>query len=190
MKEKGARRWIDLVLLALLPFVTVLVVAAEHYGVFDRWRGLEQVEQVSARFDESYAPDASRPVYPGDPAWNPMITLIKKYSTVKLRSDRLPETIARMRATLSTDERDGFEWTSPSTPFVVFYVRWPQNTGKGIPSQDFTVVGTIGQLQEWIAQSKDDFHFLINDILLGLVPVALGLCLWRMNYLHRHRRTT
>jgi len=183
-KGRRQKRWIDFVLSVLLPASILLVVLAEHYGVFESWRGLDLVEEVADRFSHSYTPDASKPVYPEDAAWKPMIELIEKYSKVKLRTDKEPKTIARFQATLSTKEVDSFEWTSPSTPFVVLYRHWPENSGPGIPKEDYTVVGSIGDLQSWITQSKNDFHFLINDIVLGVIAVVFGWWLWRMNYLH------
>lgn len=174
MTEKHTKRWIELAVSVLLPIGSLAAIALEHYGVFDRWRGLDRVEEVADRFAHSYTPDASMPVYPQDAAWQPTIELIEKYSKAKLRTDKQPQTIARLRATLSTKDADGFEWTSPSTPFIVFYRHWPGNSGRPIPQDDFTIVGTIGELQSWIAQSKSDFHFLIDDVLLTLLAALLG----------------
>jgi hypothetical protein len=181
MKGKGAERWVDLSLLALLPLASAAVVAAEHFGVFDRWTGLTAAEQVSARFDESYAPDASRPVFRGDPAWKPMMRLIRTYSKAKLQADKQPGEIARFQASLSTNSQ-GYEWTAPSTPIVVLYGYWPPGAGRAPPRDDITIVGTIGQLHEWIDRSRNQFHFLVNDLLLALMPVGFGLWLWRINY--------
>ena len=187
MKETRTKHWSDLVS-ALLPLGIILVVAAEHYGLVDRWRGLDEVQKVSDRFDESYAPDASRPLFRGDAAWKPTVELIRKYSKVKLRTDEQPDEIVRFRATFSAKDTEGFEWTSPSTPFAVVYGYWPPETGHPPPPlQDVTIVGTIGELQGWIAQSESDFHFLVNDVILGLMPVLFGLWLWRTNYLIGNR---
>lgn len=176
----GIKRSIDFAASVLLPICVVLVAGAEHFGAFDHLRGLDKVQVVADRFDESYAPDASRPVYPEDTAWKPTIALIEKYAKVKLRADRKPQTIARLRASLSTKDNSGYEWTSPSTPFAVLYVRWPRNTGVPIPQEDFSVVGSIGDLQNWIIQSRNDLHFIINDVLLGVLAAALGYWGWRI----------
>jgi hypothetical protein len=128
-------------------------------------------------------------VHVGDAAWEPLIDLIQKYSKTKLRADKTPQTVARLRATLDTQQELGdgarSEWTSPSTPFVVFYRYWPGNTGKTIPPEDFTIVGTIGDLQGWIADSKADCHFLIHDIVLGVLALALGYGVWHVSHLYR-----
>jgi hypothetical protein len=181
MKRKTTRRWIEFAVSVLLPLGGLSVVLLEHYGALDRLRGLNRVEEVADRFSHSYSPDASKPVYPDDVEWQPTIRLIKKYSKAKLRTDKEAQTIARFKATLSTQDPNGSEWTSPSTPFAVLYRRWPQNSGSQIPPEDYTIVGSIGELQSWIAQSKSDFHFLINDVFLTLMAALLGYWLWRVN---------
>jgi len=136
MAATGLKRhkwWVDLVRVAVLPVMVLVVAMAEHYGVIDHWRGLDRVKAVADNFSLSYAANASTPIYPNDAAWKPLIALIEKYSAVKLRADRKPQTVARFVASLSTQEPMGEgkigEWTSPSTPFVVFYRHWPGNTG-------------------------------------------------------------
>lgn len=184
---KGHKWWVDLLRAAVLPAMVLLVVLSEHHGIIDHWRGLDRVKAVADNFNLSYAADASTPVYPQDAAWKPLIALIKRYSAAKLRTDKQPQTIARFKASLSTQEPIGggkiSEWTSPSTPFVVFYRHWPNNTGQRIPPEDFTIVGTIGDLQNWIAQSRNDFYFVLHDIVLGFITLAVGYSLWHMNHL-------
>jgi hypothetical protein len=186
---RGHKWWVDLVRAAVLPVILLLVVLAEHYGVIDRWRGLDLVEAVADNFSLSYAPNASAPIYPEDAAWKPLIALIERYSSAKLRRDKQPQTVARMVASLSTQEPMGSgriaEWTSPSTPVVVFYRHWPNNTGQNIPPEDFTIVGTIGELQNWIVQSRNDFYFLLHDMVLGLITLGVGYSLWHMNHLQK-----
>jgi hypothetical protein len=73
-------------------------VLAEHTGFTDRMLGLDLVEKVANRFDKSYAPNASTPVYPEDAEWIPTMRLIEKYSNVKWPPGRTPQTIARMQS--------------------------------------------------------------------------------------------
>jgi hypothetical protein len=151
------KRWIEFARVAVLPIIYLLLVVAEHSGVIDHWRGLDRVKDIAANFNLSCAPDASKPVYPTDPAWHSLIGLIHKYSKAQLRTDKQPQTVARFVATLSTQQpvrgAHFSEWTAPSTPIVLFYRHWPENTGKSIPPEDFTIVGTIGDLQNWIELS-------------------------------------
>lgn len=186
---KAAKRWLELSGAAVLPITCLLLVVAEHDGFIDHWRGLDRVRTVADNFSLSYAPDASTPVYPSDAAWKPLIDLIQEYSKVKLRTDKQPQTIARFPATLSAQQELGrgrlSEWTAPSTPSAVLYRHWPENTGKTIPREDYTIVGTIGDLQSWIAQSKADYHFLVHDIVWGILALALGYAGWHVNHFHR-----
>lgn len=170
--EAKSKRWIELLPITVLFLIGVLLPVAEHWGTFDHLRGLDKIQEVADNFNLSYKEDASMPVYPDNAAWRPLIELIGKYSKAKLRTDKQPQTIARIKATLSTKEETGpgrliSEWTSPSTPFVVFYQHWPGDSGKSIPPEEVTVVGSIGDLNQWIARSRSDFHFLINDVVLG-----------------------
>ena len=169
---------INIGLIVVLPLCILLTAVGEHSGRFDRWRGLDQVEKVSDSFNHSYGSEPSKPVYPSDTEWAPTLRLIEEFSKHKLRTDREPATIARMQATQSIQERNtDLEWTSPSTPFVVLYQRWPTNSGKDLTADEYTVVGSIGDLQNWIARSKAELHFWINDIVLGLMSLALGVWL-------------
>jgi hypothetical protein len=107
-----------------LPIIYLILVIAEHNGLIDHWRGLDKVQEVEDSFSLSYAPNASKPVYPNDSAWKPLIGLIRKYSKVKLRTDKQPQTVARFAATFSAKQDVGggvpSEWTSPATPFCCF----------------------------------------------------------------------
>lgn len=183
-----AKRWLELGRIAVLPILYLLLVLAEHNGLIDHWRGLDRVQTVANNFSLSYAPDASTPVYPSDAAWKPLLGLIQRYSAVKLRSDKQPQTVARFATTLSTRQEIGegvrTEWTSPSTPFAVMYRHWP-DPGTTFPREDYTIVGTIGALQNWIAQSKADCHFLVHDIVLGILALVFGYAVWHLNHLSR-----
>jgi hypothetical protein len=65
----------------------------------------------------------------------------------------------------------------------VIYKHWP--SGADLTREDYTIVGGIGDLQSWVAQSEADCHFLIHDIVLGILALALGYAVWHMNHLHR-----
>ena len=67
--------------------------------------------------------------------------------------------------------------TSPATPIVVFYYNWPnvKFPGSVVPQEELTVVGTLGDLHDWIARRHEDIHFFVVDLLLvGVVPIAVG----------------
>src|SRR5271163_237404 len=81
--------------LFILPFLYLGFMVAERAGVWDRLFGLDLVEQAAARFELSYAPDASRPVNVGDKEWKPLLSLVYKYSTAEFPADKQPRVIAR-----------------------------------------------------------------------------------------------
>jgi hypothetical protein len=66
----------------------------------------------------------------------------------------------------------------------VLYRRWP-DPGATFPPAEYTIVGTIGDLQSWIAESKSDFHFYLHDIVLGILALLVGYWVWHINHLKR-----
>ena len=163
----------------VLPLLYLGFLVADRNGVWAHMRGLDKVELVASRFEQSYAPDASHPVSVGDPEWKPLIRLIYKYSNADFPKGREPQTVARLRATLSTEEKGPggqiiSEWTAPSTPLLVLYRKWP---GQPVPKEEICTVGTIGDLRTWISRSKDDFRFMVKDVFLVLFSFAVGASL-------------
>ncbi len=129
----------------------------------------------------SVGPDHAVPVRAGEREFEPTIALIKKYSATKLADN--PQVIARLQAkvydaqSLGTDGKLA-QWTSPATPIVVFYYNWPnvRFPAGTVPQDQYTIVGTLGNLHEWIVRSHEDMHFLIVDLLLvGVVPIMVGV---------------
>lgn len=167
-----------------LPVLYLLFLLADRAGVWSHLRRLDMIESVAARFEKSYAADASHPVSVGDPEWDPLMRLVYRYSNTEFPRNKQPQTIARFQATVSGSQTspDGVilsEWTAPSTPFAVLFVKW---SGQSIPREDCYVAGTIGDLRSWIARSKDDFRFLVKDVFLVLFSFAVGFSL----LLHEH----
>lgn len=168
----------------LLPLALYLVfIVSERKGYWDQLRGLHLVQEIAERFERSVGPDDAIPVRAGDPQFAPTISLIQRYSPKKLASDKTPQVIARGRANVYDAQPQGpdeklAQWTSPVTPVVVFYYDWPNvkfPDGK-IPTDQYIVIGTLGDLHEWIARSREDFHFLFVDLLLvGIVPLMIGV---------------
>jgi hypothetical protein len=187
-KDSSTKRRVEFAASVLLPFIGLAWLLAEHYGLVDHWRGIDLAEKVADRFDESYATDASLPVYPEDAEWEPTIKLIEEYSKVKWPPGKKPQTIARMQAKLSEQEGGGYEWTSPATPLVVLFRRWPKNTGQAIPQEDWKIVGSIGELHGWIEQSKNGLHFLFSDCFMTVMAGVLGYWLTRLNRMRERKK--
>lgn len=150
---------------------------ANHTGIIDRVRGLNYATAVAAQYDLSYGPNGPKPIYPGDPAWPIVMRLIREYSSAQLPTNRSPLVIARLRALASvvnTNVPGLPQWTAPTTPIVVLYRPWPDPGASPIGPKDYQVVGTIGDLHNWIARDSDDFRFWTSDVLLAALALLLA----------------
>src|ERR1700722_11407015 len=172
------------VLLLVLPFSYLAFIVADRFGVWDQFSGLDLVEHASANFDLSYAPDASNPVRVGDKEWGPLLKLTYRFSNAQFPTDKQPLLFARSVAISSgRTPSEGVvmaEWTAPSTPLLLLYHDWP---GHGeIQPADYRVVGTIGDLREWISKAKDYRRFLVQDVFLGTFTPLLGFALFLIDW--------
>lgn len=175
-KELQTRRlWLNILAIGL-PLLYVVFVVTDRLGVWDYLTGLDLVEQVANRFDQSYAVDASRPVRVGDREWSPLLSLIQSYTHASLDSSRRPLLIARFKAVASNRiPEQGVllaEWTAPTTPLAILYEEWP---GKDLQPNDYRVVGSIADLHEWISKARDARRFWVQDIFLGVFTPLLAL---------------
>jgi hypothetical protein len=166
---------VNLVLI-VLPFLYLAFIVADRAGVWDHLSGLDDVEHIAARFELSYAPNASHPVRVGDREWKPLLKLVHGYSNAQLPPKREPRVIARSVAISSartpTEGPIMAEWTAPSTPLLLLYRDWP---GNDVPPEDYRVIGTIGDLRDWISKAKDHRRFVVQDVFLGTFTPLLGL---------------
>lgn len=184
MTRSRSRRTLHVAkLVLLLPLLLYLgFIIPENRGYWDRVRGLDLAQQIAERFEKSVGPDDARPVRAGEKEFEPTLALIRKYSATKLADDKIPQVIARFKAKVydaqTLGEKDKLaQWTSPATPIVVFYFDWPNVRFPDgvVPTDQSAIVGTLGNLHEWIARSHEDMHFLIVDLLLvGVVPIIFG----------------
>jgi hypothetical protein len=171
------------VLLLVLPLLYLGFIVADRFGVWDRLTGLDLVEHAAANFELSYAPDASTPVRVGDKEWGPLLKLTYRYSNAQFPNDKQPKVFARFQAVSSArTPPEGpiiAEWTSPSTPLALLYQDWP---GHDIPKEDVRVIGTIGDLRDWISNAKDYRRFLVQDVFLGTFTPLLGFALFLIDW--------
>lgn len=109
--------------------------------------GLNEVERIATRFETSYAKHVDRWVDPGEPGWQPLLGLIRRYSAASIPKDREPRGLARSPAIISgkLDLGDGqiAEWTSPNTPILLVF----KDHEARILKDDVLPVGTIGDLR-------------------------------------------
>jgi hypothetical protein len=174
-----SKRTLELVSAVIIPFCILIFVVSQRVGFWDWWFGLNDVEKVAVNFETSYASDASHPVRPGDPSWQPLLILIRNYSHVDLPKGREPKVFARSVAISSQkmDLGDGkfAEWTAPTTPIILIYRDWP---GQTVPPTDYRIVGSIADLRTWINRSKDDFRFIVQDFSLTFLSLVFAIMIW------------
>jgi len=169
---KSTVRWLGVAVTAA-TFVFSLLTS---WGFWNEWRGDNSLLEVAARFDKSFTTDASSPVRPSDPAWLPLMRVIRKYSHADLPTDREPLVFARSKAILSAKDNDsGTEWTAPTTPIVLIYKEWP---GHGdVPRGDWRTVGTIEDLHNWIRNDEADFDFRVRTYIFNVLTLCVGVFL-------------
>lgn len=92
------KRFLEFLLVFLLPALILGFIVTEHMGVWDSWLGLNEVERIATRFETSYAKDVDRWVDPGEPGWQPLLGLIRRYSAASIPKDREPRGLARSPA--------------------------------------------------------------------------------------------
>ena len=181
MNRNGSRgRALELVAGVVIPLLVLGFVVADRFGLSDWIFGHDSVLNVAARFETSYAKDVDRQVGSDEPAWFPLLDLIRRYSPADLPHDLEPTVFARFQAVssgmLEMPEGEVAEWTSPATPIVLIYEVWP---GQKVAKDQYRVVGSIGDLRTWVARSRADFRFLIQDIAFALLSILVGILIWR-----------
>ena len=88
-------------------------------------------------------------------------------------------TFARAQAITAAQTPVG-EWTAPTTPVVLLYRKWPDpGSGEFKFGQDAFVVGTIGDLHDWVRRDRADFDFLWRTIIFGLLSARAGIAIAR-----------
>jgi hypothetical protein len=156
---------------------------------------LDLAQEVAERFERSVGPDDALPVRVGDREFDPLIALIKRYSLTKLAADKTPHVVVRMQAKVYDAQPLGqsgqlAQWTSPATPIFVMYYDWPnvKFPGGTVPTDEYVVIGTLGDLHEWIHRSHEDLHFEVVDLLLvGFVPLMVGLYAYLVEVRHEKK---
>jgi hypothetical protein len=180
---KSAKRVLSIVLI-ILPVLYLGFLIPDRCGVWDRMSGLSLVEDLEARYQISYGTDAGPIIRVGDKEWQPLLCLIRRYG-VKLPADGQPKMIVRYKAVDSARvPAEGpivAEWTAPSTPIVVVF-RDVTDAKESVPREDAAIIGTIGDLQNWILRAKDDRRFWVQDVFLGIFGPLLGIVIFLIDW--------
>jgi hypothetical protein len=125
---------------------------------------------------------AQRQYRPGDREWSDTVALIKRYTRAELPRDRDPLVLTRSQAIASSKLDLGrgavAEWTAPNTPIMFLYKELPLPSG----SADVIVVGDIADLFTWVDRSRTDFRFYVQNVLLAIFSLTLGVLAWRLDH--------
>jgi len=173
------------IVLIILPVLYLGFLIPDRFGVWDRLSGLSLVEDVAAKYQISYAADAPV-IRVGYREWKPLLCLIKRYSAVKkFPTDKEPRMIVRYvgvgAVRVPAEGPILAEWTPPSTPILVVFRDSPDANGT-FPKEDAVILGTIGDLQDWILRAKDYRRFLVQDVFLGIFGPLLGLAIFLIDW--------
>lgn len=169
-------------ILKLLAIVLTLAILGfniwSYMGGLDAALGMNDVRKFLNALETSYG-NAPRILRPEDPAWQPTIDLIRRYSKVRIPQERPITFIGRFQAVASYKMEIGsemFQWTAPATPFAVFY--YPGSERDKIPNNEFVIVGTLGDLRSWVDRRISDFKFVFLQITAVSLSILLTLWLW------------
>jgi hypothetical protein len=156
-----------------LSLTAVLFAVLTYVGFWNYVRGNDSLAALMSRLDTSYA-EVSRQVRPTNPEWKPLLRVIRAYTHIALPKDRQPVVFARFAAVSSAKTESG-EWTAPTTPIALLYRELPApGTGPFVPGRDGFVVGTLGDLHDWIKRDQDDFDFFWRTLIFGFLSVCVG----------------
>jgi hypothetical protein len=162
-------RWIGVA----LSGAAILFAALSYFGFWSYVRGDDLVSALADRLDTSYA-EVSRQVRPPDPEWRPLIRIITRYTRADLPRDKQPQVFARSVAVSSAKSEVG-EWTASTTPILLLYGEWPTPGKDNLKlGQTAFIVGTIGDLHEWVRRDQADFDFFWRTLIFGALSVCVG----------------
>jgi hypothetical protein len=169
-------RWMGVIFSGAAVVFAVL----SYFGFWSSLRGDDLIGALAERLDTSYDAEVKRQVRPGDLEWDPLLRVIRRYTRADLPTDREPRVLARSQAILSAKTEQA-EWTAPTTPILLLYADWPQPPGQeGHPltiGREAFIIGTLGDLHEWIKRDQSDFDFLWRNIIFGALSFCVGVFL-------------
>lgn len=173
MYEK-TKKWVPV----LTPLLFLMFVFGEHEGIWDKWRGLDSVIAVAERFETSYENGIDRRVEKDEEAFEILLELINKYSLTTLPPHKRPTAIMRLKAIQSSKIHTGpsriAEWTAPSTPIILIFGKIKQK----MENEDVVIVGTIGDLRDWVEKCQSDLRFFVSDVAFTVVAFFVALGAW------------
>ncbi len=176
---------VRIILPLLIPVLSLLYACGDHCGWWDRFRGRTIVAEGIQRLSSPKGfPDI---VIPDDePIFNDLLRLIlhntnnQKVIDLSKRGTS-PTTIVRIGGTLRPDVGDNLptEWPNPkfapaSSPVAVLYnYQRPSMPIGTIDEDNVEPIGNLGDLTNWIIDSRNRERFVVSTFLIGLLSIAV-----------------
>lgn len=176
-KKRGAA--IFALLINAIAFIAAIALHSD--ALIDRLLGLGPAVILADRFDNSYGSRDKGPdlIQRGNPAWSPTIALFERYG--KSHIDYTQVNYMLRSVAVASSEIPGqtgsapiAQWTAPSTPI---YVYTGILVGNHFVGGKQSIVGTIGEFHEWIQRRREDFRFLVTDIIIAGIALANSIIL-------------
>jgi len=145
------------------------------WGFWNEWRGDNSLLEVAARFDKSFTTDASSPVRPSDPAWLPLMRVIRKYSHADFRlignRSFLPAPKRSSPRKITTRVRNG----QPQPPYRAHLQRVARTRRRA--ARRLADRCTIEDLHNWIRNDEADFDFRVRTYIFNVLTLCVGVFL-------------
>lgn len=171
-----------IILPLLIPVLSLIYACGDHYSWWDHLRGrITAAEGVQRLSSPNGFPDIM--IFDDETIFEGLLKLIlhrtKNEKVVDLfKNGTSPTAIVRVGGTLRPDVGDNLplEWPNPkfaptSSPVAVVYnYHRPMGT---IDGNDIEPIGNLGDLRDWIVDSRNRERFVVSSFLIGLLSIAV-----------------
>jgi hypothetical protein len=170
-----------LILPIMVPALSLVYACGDFYGWWDQLRGRSNaIEGVQALSSPNGFPDII--IYSDESGFKELFALIthktENKKVIELNKDgKVPTAIFRAGGTLQPDVgKLPSNWPNPkfaptSSPVAVAY-GWSRSEAS-IDGNKVEPVGQLGDLSEWINESRNRERFIVSSILIGLLSIAV-----------------
>jgi len=171
------KRGIEILALIINIAAFIAAITLHSDALIDHLLGLGPAAALADRFDNSYGSRDQGPdlIQAGNPAWNPTIALFERYS--KAHIDYAQVNYMLRSVAVASSEIPGPRGSAPIAPSTPIYVYIGWLVGSHFVGGKQLIVGTIGEFHDWIQRRRDDFRFLVTDIIIAGIASANGIIL-------------
>ena len=174
-----------IILPLLIPVLSLIYACGDHYSWWDHLRGrIIAAEGVQRLSSPKGFPDIM--IFDDETIFEVLLKLIlhktENQKVIDLfKNGTSPTVIVRVGGTLRPDVGDNLplEWPNPkfapaSSPVAVAYnYHRPIRPIGGIDGNDIEPIGNLGDLRDWIVDSRNRERFVVSSFLIGLLTIAV-----------------